>query len=136
MDGRPYQSNTLQAMYELTLGLHELVVTATDRAGNQTTSNVRFFVATSLRDMQNLHDRFRATGRMSAQAHRQLSNRLTAARQAEAAGDDARAVRLLNAYKTLAADPRLISEAEVRTTLIRDADAMIAQLNRGRAGPR
>ena len=53
-------------MYELNLGLHELVVTATDKAGNQTTSNVRFFVTTSFRDMQNLHDRFKATGRLSA----------------------------------------------------------------------
>ena len=63
-------------MYELTLGLHELVVTATDKAGNQTTSTVRFFVTTSFRDMQNLLDRFKATGRLSAQAHKQLSNKL------------------------------------------------------------
>lgn len=128
LDGRAYQSNTLQAMYELNLGLHELVVTATDRAGNQTTSNVRFFVTTSFRDMQNLHDRFKATGRLSAQAHRQLSNRLTAVRQAEAAGNDARALRLLAAYKTLAGDAERVPEAEVRATLVRDADAMIVRL--------
>jgi PKD repeat protein/glucose/arabinose dehydrogenase len=128
LDGQAYQPNTLQAMYELNLGLHELVVTATDKAGNQTTSNVRFFVTTSFRDMQNLHDRFKATGRLSAQAHRQLSNRLTAIREAEAAGNDARAIRLLAGYKTLAGDAGLIPEAEVRTTLIRDADAMIVRL--------
>jgi hypothetical protein len=128
LDGRAYQSNTLQAMYELDLGLHELVVTATDRAGNQTTANVRFFVTTSFRDMQNLHDRFKATGRLSAEAHRQLSNRLTAVRQAEANGDDARAIRLLAGYKTLAGDAGRIPEAEVRATLIRDADAMIVRL--------
>jgi PKD repeat protein len=128
LDGRAYQNNTLQAMYELNLGLHELVVTATDRAGNQTTSDVRFFVTTSFRDMQNLHDRFKATGRLSAQAHRQLSNRLTAIRQAEAGGNDARAIRLLAGYKTLAGDAARIPEAEVRQTLIRDADAMIVRL--------
>jgi hypothetical protein len=128
LDGQAYQNNTLQAMYELNLGLHELVVTATDRAGNQTTSNVRFFVTTSFRDMQNLHDRFKATGRLSAQAHTQLSNRLTAIRQAEAGGNDARAIRLLGGYKTLAGDAARIPEAEVRATLIRDADAMIVRL--------
>jgi regulation of enolase protein 1 (concanavalin A-like superfamily) len=128
LDGRAYQSNTLQAMYELDLGLHELVVTATDRAGNQTTMDVRFFVTTSFRDMQNLHDRFKATGRLSAAAHRQLSNRLTAIRQAEVDGNDARAIRLLAGYKTLAGDDGRIPEAEVRATLIRDADAMIVRL--------
>jgi PKD repeat protein len=128
LDGRAYQNNTLQAMYELNLGLHELVVTATDGAGNQTTSNVRFFVTTSFRDMQNLHDRFKATGRLSAQAHRQLSNKLTAVRQAEANGNDARALRLLAEYKVLAANSALVPEAEVRATLVRDADAMIVRL--------
>jgi hypothetical protein len=128
LDGQAYHHNTLQAMYELDLGLHELVVTATDRAGNQTTSDVRFFVTTSFRDMQNLHDRFKATGRLSEQAHRQLSNRLTAIRQAEAAGNDARAIRLLAGYKTRAGNAGLVPEAEVRTTLIRDADAMIVRL--------
>jgi hypothetical protein len=128
LDGRTYQSNTLQAMYELNLGLHELVVTATDKAGNQTTSNVRFFVTTSFRDMQNLHDRFKATGRLSAQAHRQLTNRLTAVRQAEALGNDARALLLLNQYKQVAGNAAVVTDAEVRAALIRDADAMIVRL--------
>ena len=63
---QPYANNTLQAMFELSLGLHELTVTATDKAGNQTTSSVRFFVTTSFRDMQNLLDRFKATSWLSA----------------------------------------------------------------------
>nr|WP_239160435.1 ThuA domain-containing protein [Virgisporangium ochraceum] len=128
LDGRAYQSNTLQAMYELNLGLHELVVTATDKAGNQTTQNVRFFVTTSFRDMQNLHDRFKATGWLSAQAHKQLTNKLTAVRQAEANGIDQRAINLLNQYKQIAGNASVVTNAEVRATLIRDADAMIVRL--------
>ncbi|MEK8109318.1 Ig-like domain repeat protein [Micromonospora sp. M12] len=62
LDGKTYASGTLQAMYELSLGLHEVTVTATDKAGNTTTSTVRFFVTTSFRDMQGLLDRFKATG--------------------------------------------------------------------------
>lgn len=128
LDGRPYQPNTLQAMYELSLGLHELTVTATDRAGNSTTSTVRFFVTTSFRDMRHLLDRFRATGWLSATAHRKLSNKLAAVRESEANGNDRRAIQQLTAFKALAADPALVGEAEVRDVLVRDADAMIVRL--------
>ncbi|WP_091556280.1 ThuA domain-containing protein [Micromonospora pattaloongensis] len=128
LDGKPYQSNTLQAMHELTLGLHELTVTATDKAGNQTTSSVRFFVTTSFRDMQNLHDRFKATGQLSNVAHRKLTNKLTAARQSEVDGSDKRAVQQLNAYIGLASDATLVPDADVRAALVRDANAMIERL--------
>lgn len=128
LDDRPYVSGTLQAMYELPLGLHELTVTATDKAGNATTASVRFFVTTSFRDMQNLLDRFKATGRLSTKAHNQLSKRLSNARTAEAEGNDKRAINQLTAFRTLAGDAELVGEAEVRDVLIRDADAMIVRL--------
>ena len=128
LDGESYRSGTLQALYELPLGLHELTVTATDRAGNSTTSTVRFFVTTSFRDMQNLLDRFKATGRLSTAAHRQLANKLDAARASEAAGNDKRAVQQLTAFRALANDAARVTDADVRATLVRDADAMIVRL--------
>jgi hypothetical protein len=128
LDGTAYASNTLQAMFELPLGLHELSVTATDNAGNTTTSSVRFFVDTSMRDMQNLIDRFRATNWLSAKAQRQLTNRLTVAREAEAAGNDRRAINQLTTFKSLVADVTLVTNAEVRAVLTRDANAVIADL--------
>ncbi|MBQ1048836.1 ThuA domain-containing protein [Micromonospora sp. C51] len=128
LDDRPYVSGTLQAMYELPLGLHELTVTATDKAGNDTTTTVRFFVTTSFRDMQNLLDRFKATGRLSNKAYNQLSKRLSNARTAEASGNDKRAINQLTAFRTLAGDAELVGEAEIRDVLIRDADAMIVRL--------
>ncbi|MGC4767724.1 ThuA domain-containing protein [Micromonospora sp. DT44] len=128
LDGNTYASGTLQAMYELSLGLHELTVTATDKAGNKTTSNVRFFVTTSFRDMQFLLDRFKATGRLSAKAHKQLTAKLDAARQAEAAGNDNKAIKQLTQFRDLATDATLVAEAEIRDTLTRDADAMIVRL--------
>ncbi len=103
-------------------------MTATDKAGNKTTSTVRFFVTTSFRDMQSLLDRFKATGRLSTKAHKQLSNKLDNVRASEAAGDDKAAVRQLTAFRTLASDATLVPEAEVRDVLIRDADAMIVRL--------
>jgi cytochrome c len=128
LDGAPYSSGTLQAMYALTLGLHELDVTATDKAGNQTVTQVRFFVTTSFRDMQNLLDRFKATGRLSNGAYNQLSDRLSSARVNEAKGKDARAIKDLQAFEALASDAGLVPEAEVRGVLVRDADAMIVRL--------
>ena len=116
-------------MYELPLGLHELTVTATDKAGNKTTSTVRFFVTTSFRDMQNLLDRFKATGRLSTKAHRQLSNQAgRGPGSPRRPATTSRAVQQLTAFKTLAADAALVTDAEVRDVLIRDADAMIVRL--------
>jgi hypothetical protein len=128
LDGRSYTNGALQALYELPLGLHELTATATDKAGNSTSTTVRFFVTTSFRDMQNLLDRFKATGRLSTKAHRQLTNKLDAVRASEAAGKDERAVQQLTAFKALVNDAALVTDADVRDTLVRDADAMIVRL--------
>ncbi|WP_433728814.1 ThuA domain-containing protein [Actinoplanes sp. CA-051413] len=128
LNGRAYTSGSLQALYELPLGLHELTVTATDKAGNSTSTTVRFFVTTSFRDMQNLLDRFKATGRLSTKAHRQLSTRLDTIRVSEAAGEDERAVRQLATFKTLVNDAALVTDTDVRDTLLRDADAMTERL--------
>jgi len=128
LDGSPYASGTLQAMFELDLGLHELVVTATDKAGNVTVANVRFFVTTSFRDMQFLLDRFKATSWLSANAHKKLKAKLDAARLAEAGGNDAKAINQLLAFRALALDPVLVTNTEVRDVLVRDADAMITRL--------
>ena len=127
LDGAAYQTGTLQAMYELDLGLHELVVVGTDNAGNATTSTVRFFVTTSFRDMQNLLDRFKATSRLTNKAYTQLSDQLAKARKAEANGNDTKALKELATFRGLLT-AKLVPEAEVRDTLIRDADAMTVRL--------
>jgi hypothetical protein len=88
--------------------------------------------------MQNLLDRFKATGRLSAKAHRQLSTKLDAVRASEAAGNDKRAVQQLTAFKALLNDAALVTDTDVRDTLVRDADAMIVRLGgtAGKAGVR
>jgi hypothetical protein len=133
LDGQAYTNGALLALYELPLGLHDLTATAIDKAGNRTTTTVQFFVATSFRDMQNLLDRFKATSRLSAKGHKQLSAKLDVVRAAEAAGKDEKAIKELKAFKTLAGDTKLVTDADVRDTLLRDADAMIVRLG-GTAG--
>lgn len=89
---------------------------------------MRFFVTTSLRDMQNLLDRFEATSRLSSSAYNQLTNKLASARLNEAKGKDDKAIRDLQAFEALASNAGLVPEAEVRNVLVRDADAMIVRL--------
>ncbi|BCB90877.1 hypothetical protein Psuf_081900 [Phytohabitans suffuscus] len=109
--------------------MHELTVTATDNAGNRTTTTVLFYVTTSFRDLGNLVDRFRATGQLSRQAHQKLSNKLDAASASEAAGNDRRALQQLAALRALAADTALVPDADVRAVLVRDIDALTAMLD-------
>ncbi|GAA2360564.1 ThuA domain-containing protein [Dactylosporangium salmoneum] len=127
LDGRAYQTGTLQAMYELDLGMHKLTVVGTDNAGNATTTTVTFFVSTSLRDMQNLLDRFKATGRLPSKAYDKLSGSMDKVRKAEAKGNDTKTLKELAAFRELLT-ASLVPEAEVRDTLIRDTDAMTIRL--------
>jgi type 1 glutamine amidotransferase len=126
MDGAAYPSGRLQPLYDLGLGMHELTVTATDKAGNRTTTTVRFHVTTSFRDLGNLIDRFRATGQLSKPAHQKLSNKLDAARASAATGNDKRALQQLAALRELAVDTTLVPDPDVRAVLTRDIDALTA----------
>ncbi|MFG1992600.1 ThuA domain-containing protein [Actinoplanes sp. NPDC048988] len=128
LNGQAYTNGALLALYELPLGLHDLTATAVDKAGNRTTTTVQFYVTTSFRDMQNLLDRFKATSRLSAKAHKDLTKKLDAARKAEASGKDDKAIKELTAFKTLVNDKKLVTDTDVRDTLLRDADAMIVRL--------
>jgi cytochrome c len=133
VDGKAYSSGTLQALYELSLGIHSLSVTAVDKAGNQTVQTVTFGVTTSTRDVGNLVDRFRAVGWLSQASANKLQTQLTKVRKAEANGNDAKTVKELQAFRTLATSEQTVPVAEVRQVLARDTDAMIARLS-GPAG--
>jgi hypothetical protein len=129
MDGRVYQSGTLQALYELPLGTHRLSVTAIDNAGNQTAQEVTFGVDTSTRDVANLVTRYQAVGWLSQASANKLQTQLTKARKAEANGNDTKTIAELRKFRTLAVDPAIVPLAEVRTVLSRDVDALIAKLS-------
>ncbi|GAA2109825.1 hypothetical protein GCM10009780_64570 [Actinomadura alba] len=126
LDDKAILSGTLQALYELPLGRHRLAVTATDKAGNTTQIGVEFFTATSLRDIANLIDRFRATGRLTQANATALQNQLTKARKLEAKGDDSKAIKELEKFKQLV--NTIVGDTEVKDTLIRDTNAMIVRL--------
>jgi hypothetical protein len=58
-----------------------------------------------------------------------LQAQLTKARKAEASGNDAKAIKELRTFRTLATDTTLVPMAEVRQVLARDTDAVIAALS-------
>ncbi|HEY0450851.1 ThuA domain-containing protein [Actinophytocola sp.] len=129
LDGNAYSTGTLQALYSLTLGVHSLKVTAVDNAGNQTVQTVTFGTTTSTRDLANLIDRFRAVGWLNQAYANKLQAQLTKARKAEATGNDAKTVKLLQQFRTMATDRAKVPVAEVREVLARDTDAVIARLS-------
>jgi hypothetical protein len=129
LDGRAYQSGTLQALYELSAGTHRLSVTATDNAGNQAAQDVTFGVDTSTRDVANLVTRFQAVGWLSQASANRLQTQLTKARKAEANGNDTKTIAELRKFRTLAVDPAIVTLPEVRTVLGRDVDVLIAKLS-------
>src|SRR5262249_18757222 len=108
---------------------HSLKVTAVDNAGNRTVQTVSFGITTSTRDLANLVDRFHAVGWLNQAQATKLQNQLTKARKAEATGNDAKTVSLLQKFRTTATSPATVPNAEVRTVLARDTDAIIARLS-------
>ncbi|MDQ3788633.1 MAG: DUF1080 domain-containing protein, partial [Actinomycetota bacterium] len=128
LDGQAITSGRTLALYQLPLGTHGFTVTATDKAGNVTSQSLTFATTTSMRDIRQLLDRFRATNRLSLSAYQQLKSLLTKAAKAEANGNDARAVRYLGTFVQLAIDETLVGDEDVRAVLERDAEAVIDDL--------
>ncbi|MEU0483790.1 ThuA domain-containing protein [Streptosporangium sp. NPDC006013] len=129
LDSAALTSGSVLPLFTQTLASHTVMVAADDNAGNSTTTNVRFSITTSMRDMQNLIDRFRATNWLSVTAHSALTKELTKARKAESSGKDAKALRQLANFKNLLADQQLVPRTDVRDTLTRDADKVITTIN-------
>ncbi|MGH3875623.1 MAG: ThuA domain-containing protein [Actinophytocola sp.] len=136
LDGTAVTSGRTVSLYQLPLGTHGFAVTATDKAGNSTSQSLSFVTTTSMRDMGQLVDRFRATNRLSLKAYKQLSSVLTKARKAEANGDDGRAVRHPRTFVSRATDGTLVRDADVRSVLERDGNAVIGSLSGDAVLPR
>ena len=129
LDGKPLSSGTKLTMYDLTLGQHELVVTATDKAGNLTRRSVKFRVTTSLADLDALIDVFTAEGTISSRVADTLRSPLDEAINQAELGKRSRVVSYLQTFVTrvnnrVEGSPRALY---VRQVLRRDAQALIEQ---------
>ena len=130
LDGAAVTSGRTVALYQLPLGTHGFAVTATDEAGNITSQSLSFATTTSMRDVGQLLDRFRATNRLSLSAYKQLSSIAHQGPQGRGERQRQQGGALPAARScTLARDDTLVGDADVRSVLERDGDAVIDSIN-------
>ncbi|WP_196790976.1 Xaa-Pro dipeptidyl-peptidase [Motilibacter aurantiacus] len=129
LDGTAVTNGATIDLSTLTLGAHALVVTAKDVAGNTTVATITFTVGTSTTDLQALADRYLAATAISQGTATNLRNRLEGAVEALAEGDTVKAARYLTQYVEHA--QRRVDDPAARALLIRDARALLAQLQPG-----
>lgn len=113
----------LLALHRLALGDHTLTVTAVDDAGNIAKETATFTVDTSFADMRRLIDDLSG----STSERMRLTTQLDQAVRAAGKGKTAKAVRELRDFQHVVRSMGSIDGA-LRTALLRDADAMIEQL--------
>ncbi|WP_198285556.1 glycoside hydrolase family 3 C-terminal domain-containing protein [Cellulosimicrobium cellulans] len=126
LDGEPIDLSVPLELWRLELGQHTLVVTATDPAGNTTTQTFRFYVKTSLRDLDILLRHFEESEIIQGRDVVQLRNTLFRVRAAEARGNDRNALVHLERFRTQV-DRRVDDEA-ASAALIRSVDAITVEL--------
>ncbi|WP_214106213.1 family 43 glycosylhydrolase [Acrocarpospora catenulata] len=128
LDGEPFEPGTIKPLYELALGEHTLAVTAVDNAGNKAEQTVKFSVVTSTDHIAALIDRFEAAGKLTAKsAHRLRINLATVRDAQEKDKKNDKVVKELQKFQDLVNDGEVVTDPQVRDTLLRDADALIAQ---------
>ncbi|GAA1018747.1 glycosyl hydrolase [Acrocarpospora pleiomorpha] len=120
LDGDAVQSGTSLELWTLPLGEHELVVRAEDEAGNVTTSTTRFETRASLDGLRQLITRFAQDGAIDNKAKKSLLKRVD--KIAGHLDDPPRARRDIDRF--VRDVQRDVHDAEVRTVLIRDAQAL------------
>ncbi|MCC2316528.1 glycoside hydrolase family 3 C-terminal domain-containing protein [Cellulomonas chengniuliangii] len=126
LDGAPLDLAVPLELWTLDLGQHTVVVTATDPAGNSTTTTYRFYLKTSLRDMDIMLRNFEASGVVDPVDVVALRNTLFSVRALEARGNDAGAVAQLRQMRTQVLGLNLDEAPEA--ALLRSIDAMIVEL--------
>ncbi|WP_411699651.1 glycoside hydrolase family 3 C-terminal domain-containing protein [Conyzicola sp.] len=126
LDGGPIDLSVPLDLWRLDLGLHELVVTATDAAGNVTTETFRFALKTSLRDVDLMLRLFEDSDVVDDRDVVQLRNILFRVRAAEARGNDTAALVQLERFRNQV-DRRVDDEAAT-AALVRSIDAITVEL--------
>ncbi|MET8161644.1 ThuA domain-containing protein [Sphaerisporangium sp. NPDC005289] len=143
LDGQTITSGTVVALYPLSLAEHTLTVTAVNKAGNTTAQTVKFTIATSTAEIGRLIDRFEKEKKLDRKAAEKLQKAIAEVRKAEddnghghGHGDkgkgkdqnnDKKIVKALEDFKKVVNDKKVVKDAQVRTTLVRDADTLIVR---------
>ncbi|NHC14224.1 multicopper oxidase domain-containing protein [Motilibacter deserti] len=122
LDGQPLENGAALRLWTLPLGQHELVVVGKGTGGD-TTTTVRFTTKTSFADLQALVTSLP----MSETTRAGLLDRVTRAAGKATSGSESGAISLLEQFISRV-ENQVRSNAEVRSVLLRDAQALIAEL--------
>ncbi|GII58116.1 hypothetical protein Pth03_65050 [Planotetraspora thailandica] len=117
------------ALWRLALGEHELTVTAKDKAGHTTTKTVSFEVTTSFADVRALLDAFAEAGSLTADGADVLGAQLNVAEKQADKDKPQNAISALERFAGFAGRPSNVTDAAARDALVRDAEALIAQVD-------
>lgn len=128
VDGKPVESGAAIQLWTLPLGTHQLVVTAKDHAGNSRSQAITFTTSTSFAHVAALIDRFAGDGRITADGADVLRNHLALAERNATQSRTEQAVEALERFKRFAGQQQFVTDADVRSALVRDADALIAEV--------
>lgn len=126
IDGQPLDLSVPLELWQLDLGQHVVVVTATDESGGSTTETFRFYLKTSLRDLDIMLQNFEASGLVDPVDVVALRNTLFQVRALEARGNDSGAVILLRGMRAQVLSLNLDEDAEA--AILRSIDAIIVEL--------
>ncbi|WP_204077082.1 PQQ-dependent sugar dehydrogenase [Planotetraspora phitsanulokensis] len=116
------------ALWRLALGEHELTVTAKDKAGHTTTKTVSFEVMTSFADVRALLGAFAEAGSLTADGADVLGAQLNVAEKQADKDKPQNAISALERFAEFAGRPSNVTDAAARDALVRDAQALIAQV--------
>jgi glucose/arabinose dehydrogenase/type 1 glutamine amidotransferase len=128
LDGSPVPVEALN-LTELPLGRHRLAITANDVAGNAATYTVTFVLVASFDDLDTLIGRYVDAGSVSTDTAARLRDYLSLAERAAGEDREAAAIDYLNEFIRVARSE--VGERQTRTTLVRDAEALIDQVEHG-----
>ncbi|MFC3688662.1 PQQ-dependent sugar dehydrogenase [Aquipuribacter hungaricus] len=116
VDGDPVEGGRID-LWDLSLGRHQVVVTATDTAGRSTTWAATFTVTTSYDDVLANLARLSREGQVSTRELAQVRSSVSLAERHEAGGRDARAAEALGRALERTDDELLVRDIE---ELVRD----------------
>ncbi|WP_203884744.1 PQQ-dependent sugar dehydrogenase [Planotetraspora kaengkrachanensis] len=128
IDGGQVVTGRPVALWRLTLGEHSLSVTTKDKAGRTTTKTVAFQVTTSFADVRTLLGDFREAGSVTILGSIVLRAQLDQADKDARKGKTKNAVKALERFADSVRIPFHVTDRAVRDALVRDAQALIAQV--------
>lgn len=130
LDDQPLTAGTVTELYKLPLGEHTLTVRAETQSGASFEQSLKFTTTTSTDEISALIVAFKTAGTLSATGAAKLEDDVSKVMVSEDKGrerDKKKIVKKLTRFVAAVNDPKLVNDAVVRDTLLRDATDLIEE---------